>query len=64
LHLAEYLLELAPVLNGFFEFRVLFDREGDSHGFAFFFAGPLITGAAGAGASVLDTAVADPTDGG
>jgi len=64
LHLAEDFLELAPVLDGGFEFGVLFGGECHGNGFAFLFAGPLVTGAAGAGTSVLDAAVADPADGG
>ena len=64
MHLAEDFLELAPVLDGFFEFRVLLGGESHGYGFAFLFAGPLVAGATGTGAAVLDAAVADPADGG
>ena len=39
---------------------VLLLREGDTHGLAFDLARPLVAGAAGPGAAVLDVALADP----
>ncbi len=60
LHLAEDLLNPAPISNRLLQPLILLLGQGDTNRLAFDFAGPGITRTAAAGSPVLDIALTDP----
>ena len=60
LHALEDFLGLMPSIDGLFQRLILLLRQSDRDRLGLDLAGPLIAGAAGSRAPVLDIAVADP----
>ena len=60
LHALEDFLGLVPIINGLFQCLILLPGQSDRDRLGLDLAGPLIAGAAGSRAPVLDIAVADP----
>ena len=60
LHALEDFLGLMPIINGLFQRLILLPGQSDRDRLGLDLARPLIAGAAGSRAPVLDIAVADP----